>query len=82
LTKYKQQKFQQKQLPMSIFTFLYVALVHDAFALLKEIDPEKILDMTEFKCKFAAQLVVVCIQSKKKRELQLKTVIRKDDMGA
>jgi hypothetical protein len=51
---------------MSISTFLLDALIHNAFALLKEFDPEKASDVKEF-MSGAAQLVVECIQSKKRK---------------
>jgi hypothetical protein len=49
---------QEKRVPMFLFTFLLDASIHSAFALLKEIDPEKASDMKEFKRTVAAQLVV------------------------
>jgi hypothetical protein len=69
---------------MSIFIFLLDASIHNAFALLKEIDPEKASDMKEFKCTVAAQLVGECIQSKKRKEPSIEdsdeNKIKNDDM--
>jgi len=58
---------QEKRVPMSIFTFLLDASIHNAFAVLKEIDPEKALDMKEFKRTVAAQLVAEILKSKKRK---------------
>ncbi len=62
----------EKRVPMSIFTFLLDASIHNAFALLKEVDPEKansMKDMKEFKRQVAEQLVASFSRSKKKRKV-------------
>ena len=53
---------------MSILTFLLDAAIQNAFALLKNIDPEEASNMKEFKRKIAEQLVSGYLWSKKKRK--------------
>jgi hypothetical protein len=69
---------------MTINTFLLDALFHNAFALLKEIDPEKASDVKEVKRAVAAQLVLENLQSKKRKapasEASEENKIKIDDM--
>lgn len=60
----------EKRVPMSIFTFLLDASIHNALALLKELYPRKAVYIKEFKRTVAQQLVSAYIQSNNKIMLQ------------